>query len=274
MFVEIAVMGDTSSGKSSLLSAIAQLQLPSNDQITTRCPLRLRMEKRPEKWAEISIKWDAASAYKDETAFPKVRLENWEDVSAQIAAAQALILERSGLEVAPDVVEVNVYGPECIDLTLIDLPGIVRTVGKNETKMLIEAIESLINSYLVNKRCVILAIQPANVDFHNSQILADAREVDPETRRTIPVITKPDMIDKGAEGSVKDLLLGEKVDFDMGFHMVKCRGQKALNDGMNMEEGMLEEAHFSTPPTHGEGWTRTSSEWWHCVGSSASCRCA
>jgi len=68
--------------------------------------------------------------------------------------------------------------------------------------------------------------------------------VDPETRRTIPVITKPDMIDRGAEGNVVHLLLGEHVDFEMGFHMVKCRGQQALNDGVSMEEGMRDEMRF------------------------------
>jgi len=137
-------MGDTSSGKSSLLSALAQLQLPSNDKITTRCPLRLRMEKSDIKRAEVGIKWDAASSYKDEAAWPLCRLDSWEDVSAKISAAQDLILERGQVEVAFDVVEVNVYGPECTDLTLIDLPGIVRTVAKNETKRLIEDIKDLL----------------------------------------------------------------------------------------------------------------------------------
>eukprot|EP01032_Pedospumella_encystans_P016705 gene16705-19051_t len=226
---EIAVMGDTSSGKSSLLSALAQLQLPSNDQITTRCPLRLRMEKSEKKHAQVGIKWDAASAYKDETAWPVVKLDSWDDVATKISQAQALILLRGQVEVAFDVVEVNVYGPECIDLTLIDLPGIVRTVGKNETKRLIDDIKRLIDSYLSNPRCVILAVQPANVDFHNSQILADAHEVDPETRRTIPVITKPDLIDDGAEGGVKKLLLGEEVNFEMGFHMVNVVPWKDLD---------------------------------------------
>lgn len=44
------------------------------------------------------------------------------------------------------------------------------------------------------------------MDFHNSQIMADAELVDPETRRTVPVITTADLIDKGAEGGVRDLL--------------------------------------------------------------------
>ena len=78
------------------------------------------------------------------------------------------------------------------------------------------------NDYLKNTRCVILAVLPCNVDFHNSQILAEARKVDPATKRTIPVLTKPDLIDDGGEMSVKELLLGMKTDsFSMGFHIVK-----------------------------------------------------
>ena len=52
--------------------------------------------------------------------------------------------------------------------------------------------------------------------------MAEARKVDPDTKRTIPVLTKPDLIDDGGEMSVKELLLGMKTDsFLLGFHMVK-----------------------------------------------------
>jgi transcriptional regulatory protein LevR len=58
---------------------------------------------------------------------------------------------------------------------------------------------------------------PAKVNFHNSQILQIAQTVDPETLRTIPVITKPDLIDEGAESEVIDLLMGQKISFNWGF---------------------------------------------------------
>jgi interferon-induced GTP-binding protein Mx1 len=74
--------------------------------------------------------------------------------------------------------------------------------------------------------------------------MGEALKVDPSTRRTIPVITKPDLIDKGAETSVLHLLLGKKKDFAMGFHMVKCRGQQALNDGVTLDEGLAQEEVF------------------------------
>jgi len=58
-------------------------------------------------------------------------------------------------------------------------------------------------------------------------------------------LTKPDLIDEGAETNVKDLLLGNKTDkFEMGFHMVKARGQKDLNEDVSIEEGLTKEEAF------------------------------
>eukprot|EP00984_Skeletonema_dohrnii_P035509 scaffold35367_cov233-Skeletonema_dohrnii-CCMP3373.AAC.1 len=160
----------------------------------------------------------------------------------------------SGKDVARDIVSVDIRGPHCEDLTLIDLPGIVRTTGKNESATLAEDIQGLINDYLKNPRCVILAVLPCNVDFHNSQIMADALKVDPSTERTIPVLTKPDLIDKGGERAVKDLLLGSKTQsFDCGFHMAKGRGQEALDKKQSIEDGLTaEESYFqNTEPWRG-----------------------
>ncbi|KAK3247800.1 hypothetical protein CYMTET_42715 [Cymbomonas tetramitiformis] len=181
-----------------------------------------------------------AMAVADEAAYPRTILDNWDEVPQEIEQAQQSILDRArGVDphvaVVRDIVEVHVYGPQCTDLTLIDLPGIVRFTGDKESKTLGEDIKALINDYLINERCVILAVVPANVDFHNSEIMADAKKVDPTTQRTMPVITKPDLIDKGAERSVRDLLLGRKHQCYMGFHMVKLRGQKNLNEGVSLQ---------------------------------------
>ena len=117
--------------------------------------------------------------------------------------------------------------------------------GKDESDTIVEDIQALNGEYLKNERCIILAIVPANVDFHNSRILADARKVDPTTRRIIPVITKPDLIDRGAEGSVLELPKGAKTDFfELGFHIVKCRGQQALDDKITIEKGVEQENAF------------------------------
>jgi hypothetical protein len=91
---------------------------------------------------------------------------------------------------------------------------------------------------------VILAVVPANVDFHNSQILHDAKKVDPKSARTIPVITKPDLIDKGAEKGVLELLRGDEMDFELGFHMIKCPGQQDRNEHVTVEAASAAEMSF------------------------------
>jgi len=239
----IAVMGDTSSGKSSLLSMISTVELPSSEKLTTRCPIMLQMRKGPRREATVTVQWKG-----DKTGYfspKKVDETNWDEIDKYISSAQECIINSSGKEVARDIVNVNMKGPHCEDLSLIDLPGIVRSTGKGESESLTQDIQSLLEDYLQNPRCVILAVLPANVDFHNSGIMASARKVDPGTRRTLPVLTKADLIDKGAEGSVKELLLGNKTEkFEMGFHIVKGRSQKDLNEGTSIVDALKDEEQF------------------------------
>ena len=146
---------------------------------------------------------------------------------------------------APDVVSLRVQGADCsTDLTLLDLPGIVRSSAQDESERLPTDIQNSMQDYLKNTRSIILAVHAASSDFHNSQIMAEAIHVDPNTTRTIPVLTKPDLIDPGAEESVVDLLLGEKLNFAMGFHMVKGRGQAALEREASIEDGLDDEMRF------------------------------
>ena len=227
----IAVMGDTSSGKSSLLSNISFVELPSSDTLTTRCPIRLQMRHAESKCASVKVVWkDIPKGADDDSIQFAVRTvgeDNWNELTSIIAEAQKHIIQKSGKEVARDMVCVDMKGPHCENLTLIDLPGIVRSSGKGESASLAEDIQALMNDYLNNERCIILAIHPCNVDYHNSQILADARKVDPDTKRTIPVLTKPDLIDEGSESNVEQLLHGNVTEsFAMGFHMVKGRKLK------------------------------------------------
>ncbi len=246
----IGVMGDTSSAKSSLLSQISGVNLPSSSEITTRCPLVLQMIRSDEQKATVSVAWNSTQNEYQYFEPVTVHEDNWTKLPIVIASAQSHIIKCTGKEVARDKVHVHVSGPTCEDLTLIDLPGIVRSRGEGESKTIVQDIEALMGEYLKNQRCVILAVVPANVDFHNSQIMADAKQVDPDGARTIPVITKPDLIDPGSEGGVMSLLLGEQMKFQHGFHMIKGRGQAALNLGESIDQALdNEERYFaSTEP--------------------------
>jgi hypothetical protein len=146
--------------------------------------------------------------------------------------------------ISRDVIEVHVTGPDYDDLTVVDLPGIVRSVGDDESEDLITDVENLLRGYLENKRCVVLCVIPANVDVHNNQVINMCGKVDPEQKRTVPVVTKPDTVQEGGEASVIRLLKGEHKRFVHGFFMVKCRSQKDLNEGKTVTQGLEDERKF------------------------------
>lgn len=57
-----------------------------------------------------------------------------------------------------------------------------------------------------NPRSVMLTVVPANVDVATQEILELARDCDPEGDRTLGILTKPDLVDRGAEGKSEDHL--------------------------------------------------------------------
>ena len=127
----------------------------------------------------------------------------------------------------------------------MDLPGLVRTTGKDEDPEMIFQIRKIVDEYLQNSRCVIIAIHPANIDFHNSQVMHDARQHDPTTKRTFPVVTKADLIEEGNEQSVIDLIRQKKTErFELGFHLVKCRSQKEMLEKVTIPMSIEHEKNF------------------------------
>ena len=59
-------------------------------------------------------------------------------------------------------------------------------------------IRNLIHKYITNPNSIILAVSAANADIATSESLKTAKDVDPDGRRTLAVITKLDLMDAGA----------------------------------------------------------------------------
>jgi len=247
---QVAIMGDTSSGKSSVLSALSGITFPSSDQLTTRCPTQLVLTRANTFSGNVTLKRYEPVLGEKIVPTPITTLE---EIPTQIERlTKQLIAE--GQSISDDSIVIKVAGPEFPNLTLIDLPGIVRTVENGEDKSIIPRIRALVKRYLEQSRTIILAVVPANVDIHNTEILQAAEEVDPDGVRTQGIITKLDLIDEGAEGSVLEILLNRKKPLKLGYHAVKCRGQKELNEKVSITEGNNKEKQFFETS---EFWSRT-----------------
>ncbi|TPX65689.1 hypothetical protein CcCBS67573_g08048 [Chytriomyces confervae] len=229
---QIAVMGDTSSGKSS------GIEFPSSDTLTTRCPTQIVLSEADEFSGTVCLVRFGSGISSHLT-----HLTNRTEITTEIARLTQVIRDE-GQTISDDAIVVEVRRPEYPNLTLTDLPGIIRTVQDNEDPAMIPRVRQLVDRYLVQKRTVILAVVPANVDFHNYEILQAAEKVDPKGERTIAIITKPDAIDPGAEQSVLDLLMNKKKALRLGYHAVRCRSKQHHDDKMTIPEGLQMEHDF------------------------------
>ncbi|GLD99443.1 hypothetical protein PINS_up008162 [Pythium insidiosum] len=232
---QIAVMGDTSSGKSSLLSALSGVTFPSSDQLTTRCPAQLILSSGPFFRGNVRLH-----------RFHANEREFHEDIASMTDVPHAIqkltqVLVDEGQYISDDQIVLELSGPDLPNVTLTDLPGLVRTVGDHEDKAIIGRVRDMVNRFMTQERTIIIAVVPANVDMHNTEILQAAQEADPSGMRTIAVITKMDLVDAGAETAVHDLLLNKKKHMQLGYHAVKCRSQKDLNDGATISDGLRRE---------------------------------
>jgi dynamin 1-like protein len=95
------------------------------------------------------------------------------------------------------IFSLQVYSTKVVNLTLVDLPGITKVPVGDQPEDIEDKIYELIYNFISNPNSLILAVTPATTDLATSEALKLAREVDPEGRRTLAVITKLDLMDAG-----------------------------------------------------------------------------
>ena len=78
------------------------------------------------------------------------------------------------------------------------------------------------------------------VDIATQDIVEKAEELDREGIRTLGILTKPDLMDKGDELAVIDIMEDRKQQLTLGWHLLRNRGQadlsKAASDRLSVEE--------------------------------------
>ena len=95
-----------------------------------------------------------------------------------------------------------------MNLTLVDLPGITKVPVGDQPENIEQLTYDLIASFITNPNRLILAVTPATTDLATSEALKIARDVDPDGRRTLAVITKLDLMDAGTKCShLNDFLM-------------------------------------------------------------------
>ncbi|XP_034155886.2 interferon-induced GTP-binding protein Mx3 isoform X1 [Pangasianodon hypophthalmus] len=230
----IAVIGDQSSGKSSVLEALSGVALPRGSGIVTRCPLELKLRK-----IKCGIQWKAVISYKEQF----VEFDDPTLVEGYVEAAQNE-LAGEGVGICDELITLEIMAPDTCDLTLIDLPGIARVPVKGQPDDIGHKIKNLIWKYIEKDQTINLVVVPCNVDIATTEALKMAQEVDPEGKRTLAILTKPDLIDRGTEKNILDVIQNQVIPLSKGYIIVKCRGQKQIDDKISLSEATRVEREF------------------------------
>uniref|UniRef100_A0A4X1UHS0 Dynamin-3 n=1 Tax=Sus scrofa TaxID=9823 RepID=A0A4X1UHS0_PIG len=226
---QIAVVGGQSAGKSSVLeNFVGRDFLPRGSGIVTRRPLVLQLVTSKAEYAEF-----LHCKGKKFTDFDEVRHE----IEVETDRVTGM---NKGISSVP--INLRVYSPHVLNLTLIDLPGITKVPVGDQPPDIEYQIREMIMQFITRENCLILAVTPANTDLANSDALKLAKEVDPQGLRTIGVITKLDLMDEGTDA--RDVLENKLLPLRRGYIGVVNRSQKDIDGKKDIKAAMLAERKF------------------------------
>uniref|UniRef100_A0A8C7G8C8 dynamin GTPase n=1 Tax=Oncorhynchus kisutch TaxID=8019 RepID=A0A8C7G8C8_ONCKI len=226
---QIAVVGGQSAGKSSVLeNFVGKDFLPRGSGIVTRRPLVLQLINCPTEYAEF-----LHCKGKKFTDFDEVRGE----IEAE---TDRITGQNKGISPVP--INLRVYSPHVLNLTLVDLPGMTKVPVGDQPADIEQQIRDMLYQFVTKDNCLLLAVSPANSDLANSDALKIAKEVDPQGQRTIGVITKLDLMDEGTDA--REILENKLLPLRRGYIGVVNRSQKDIDGKKDITAAMAAERKF------------------------------
>ncbi|KAL4932798.1 putative dynamin GTPase [Aspergillus undulatus] len=232
---KICVIGDQSTGKSSLIEGMSEIKVPRSAGTCTRCPMEINLSEsepgqpwtcrvyltrrymydgsrkitKPKK-SEPLGPWHAQDP-EDElffTTFEKGQIEEvirW----AQLAVlnpgsptANYIPGQNSGtdphhthVKFSPNIVRLDISAPGFPNLSFYDLPGVINQAEHDDERYLVNLVENLVKEYICQENCIVLLTITMTDDVMNSSAARIMRDVRGAKQRALGVLTKPDRFD-------------------------------------------------------------------------------
>lgn len=234
---QIVVIGSQSSGKSSVLEKIVGRDfLPRGTGVVTRRPLVLQLynisssvpKPEEEEWGEF-------------LHIPGKKIFDFNVIRKEIEnETERLTGKNKGI--SNKSINLKIYSPHVLNLTLVDLPGITKVPVGDQPVNIEEQIRDMCFEFISNPNSIILAVTAANTDLANSDALKMAKGVDPDGLRTIGVLTKLDLMDAGTDAL--EMLQGRIIPLKKGFVGVVNRSQEDINNNTPIRDSAKKETAF------------------------------
>ncbi|KAL4982611.1 P-loop containing nucleoside triphosphate hydrolase protein [Aspergillus falconensis] len=241
---QLIVCGNQSSGKSSVLEAISRVRFPAKSNVCTRFATEVILRRNPVSRIRISIEPGPSRIVEEESkrlrSFTHEQFSNNNDLPALIEKAMECmgVSESSGLGFSDDVLKVEISGPDKPELTLVDLPGLYYSTSREQGLAGIGIVRRLTEKYMQNSRSIILAVISAKTDYHLQEVLNIAARFDPGGKRTLGIITQPDILEANSEeeDTYLQFMRNEKVRLQLGWHALRNRSFETRDTSDNARD--------------------------------------
>ncbi|KAF1947621.1 interferon-induced GTP-binding protein Mx2 [Clathrospora elynae] len=253
---QLVVVGDQSSGKSSVLESLTGFSFPQAPGLCTRYATQISCRRDPEQQVTISIiprPGADAALVRGLRSFRRVtsHLTNQDLETIMNEANQVMGIRIDENHTDPslhafseDILKIEINGPEQEHFTVIDVPGIFRVPSPPlTTDNDVIMVRNMVESYMQNSRTIILAVLPSNVDITTQEILKMAENADPDGTRTMGVLTKPDLVTENTtREAIMDLISGKRNRLRLGYCIVKNRS--ADDQSSTLADRLVQEKAF------------------------------
>ncbi|ONH94425.1 hypothetical protein PRUPE_7G015500, partial [Prunus persica] len=203
----VVVVGDQSSGKSSVLESLAGISLPRGQGICTRVPLIMRLKQSSSPQSELSLSYNGREDHTDEEHIS-------EDI---IKATNSIAGSGKGISNTPLTLTLKNNGVP--DLTMVYLPGITRVPVHGQPENIYDQIKDMITEYIKPEESIILNMLSTSVAFTTFESIRMSQSVDKNGEGTLAVITKMDKLPEG----LLEKVIGDDVHIGLGYVCVRNR---------------------------------------------------
>lgn len=228
---QIVTVGDQSSGKSSTLEAITGIPFPRKENLCTRFATQIVMRRAKTESVAVAIMPDKLrpSHEQEKLKTMDLKLDDFSKLGDLMDTAMvAMGLDQPDQSTVQafsrDVLNIEISGPTRPQLTLVDLPGLIHSETKQQSREDVKLITELVEEYINEKRTIVLAVVSAKNDYANQIVLKKARDLE-AADRTLGIVTKTDFLEAGSENERTWIELAQNKDvmFGLGWHMLRNR---------------------------------------------------
>ncbi|KAF2123984.1 dynamin family protein-like protein [Dothidotthia symphoricarpi CBS 119687] len=274
------VLGQQSTGKSSVIEGLSGIKTPRDTGTCTSCPLYITLQPSDNPGAGWSARVSLQQDYDlDLDLHPSRDAEQlfpgWTQAASSRHIPFAETKSRTELEVlirraqsanlnpledprvflkganrprgtqqnnfSPNIVRIDVTAPGLPTLSFYDLPGIIQQADAENEVLLVR---NLVTHYVKQPGSLILVTCDLSNDIANSSAAGLAREHN-ATDRCIGVLTKPDLLPRGkTDDELIDVLDNRRFRLGHEYFVVKNLDKSEIAQGLTHQDARIKEREF------------------------------